>query len=341
MKGGAWAGIGKTYIVEIDTTGGTAKPGPLQLFFTHGGYNGGLSWDEKYLAAGAAAIHIVMMDLQSNRTLPDTVDHLFPVNPPYETKYGSNSCNASISTSRIFTNLVMHIDGGSSQSSTPMANFGKPWSEWQVILIIDDKGNLKKQYPYPKVPIETLPDSTNFGNKVRWHHPEWSNHPYFACATLNAGRSYYISGSWKSNDYQERIFLIDLFRSTNHEILAPAQYLNDPGAGVYWPYLWVDVPATFQEDPNWMNTINSVKRIHTGKNFPIVSFDGNIVQSSTPLRSVTIHSLLGQQLKTVKLAAGSRSVEVRPDSKLSRGIYFVRVLTNDGKHQVFRWTLSK
>ena len=117
--------------------------------------------------------------------------------------------------------------------SHPNVNGGQMWQSWQVILINNNQKEVIKGYTYPtqfKIPLDT---SNSTFRKAMWHHCEWSNHPYFAAATLNIRRTW--EGT-NATEYQEQIYLINL-----------KDY-----SGYHWPWLWVEKPSGFQEDPNWL-----------------------------------------------------------------------------------------
>jgi hypothetical protein len=206
----------------------------------YGGYTGGLSYDNRFLCGGGG--HIAMLDLESGKTRPDTLSHNLV-----------QSCNASISSSRIFTNTMMNLDFGSNH---PAINNGKPWQTWQTILINNIQKQVVKGYVCPTVyqhPIETEPTSLS---KVKWHHCEWSSHPYFAAATINAERYFKVADKYENTFYQERLYLINLRDSTYIEVVRPDTIVYDPAyssaAGFYWPWLWVEVPAGFAEEAAWL-----------------------------------------------------------------------------------------
>lgn len=234
----AWRGIGRTLKMEIDVSGSTPIAGKPEVLFETASFTGGLSTDGKYLCGGGG--NIGMVDITSGNTVGDTMCDF------------QQACNASISSSQNFTNTVMYL---TTAGSHPNINSGKNWESWQVILINDISKNVLKGFVYPdsatvKFPIETDPPSFK---KARWHHCEWSNHPYFAAATLNVNRTF--SGPI-TIEYQERIFLVNLKDSTYLEVLHADTIQNSgiegDNSGYHWPWLWVEIPLSFQEDPAWL-----------------------------------------------------------------------------------------
>jgi hypothetical protein len=237
----AWEGHGKTMRVDIDIAGEVATPHEPNVLWPGGGYTGGLSWDERYLCGGGG--HVAMLDQQGAKGRPDTLSPNLV-----------QSCNASISSSRVFTNSMMFL---TKETSAPGINGGLPWGEWQAILIGDAK-HLLKGFMYPKTFAHAVETEVPSLSGMKWHHPEWSNHPYFAVATLNVDR-YFKSATGAAYDntaYQERIYMINLKDSTYLELLRPDAIKGTGKAfdasGLYWPWLWVEVPAGFAETKDWL-----------------------------------------------------------------------------------------
>jgi hypothetical protein len=236
----AWEGHGRTMQVEVDVSGAAPAAGTPQVLWAGGGYTGGLSWDGRFLCGGGA--HVAMLDMTGAKGRPDTLSPNLV-----------QSCNASISSSRIATNTMMYL---TKETSSPNVNGGKPFGEWQAILISDAAKRLVKGYTYPTAfqhPVETAVPSLS---GMKWHHCEWSNHPYFAAATLNVDRFFKAASGYDNTNFQERIYLINLKDSTYLEVLRP-DAVKTTGklldtSGMHWPWLWVEVPAGFEEAKDWL-----------------------------------------------------------------------------------------
>ena len=235
----AWCGIGKTMQLKINLSGSAPVFGKPEVLFSTAGFTGGLSFNGQYLCGGGG--NVGMVDMTSGNSAGDTVTDF------------AQACNASISSSQYFTNTVLYL---TTAGSHPNINGGKMWDSWQAILINDITKNVLKGFLCPdsasvKFPIETDPPS--FKN-TRWHHCEWSNHPYFAVATLNVNHTF--SGPI-TTEYQERIYLINLKDSTYLEVLHADTIKNSgiegDNSGYHWPWLWVEIPPSFQEDPVWLS----------------------------------------------------------------------------------------
>lgn len=231
----AWEGHGRTLRIDIDVSGPAPVPGAPQEL-AQGGYTAGLSADGRFLAGGGG--HVAMLDLQG-KARPETLS------------YGLiQSCNASISPGRK-SDALMYLN---TSGSHPALNGGKTWGEWQMLLIGDRQKRLLKGYAPPAGfahPLETVPPSLSAS---RWHHSEWSNHPHFAVATLNADRYFKQGAGYANTMFQERIYLINLKDSAYLEALRPERiaYAGKALGGLYWPWLWVETPAGFQEGPDWL-----------------------------------------------------------------------------------------
>jgi hypothetical protein len=236
-----WEGFGKTLKVAIDMTGPTPSIGKPVVLADDGSYTGGLSWDGRYLGGGGG--HVAMRDLQAPNERPDTLSY-----------QGIQSCNASISSSRLYTHTLMYLN---TMGQHPGLNGGKPWGQWEAILIGSREGELHKGFMYPTDPVYPLETEPASLSRVKWHHNEWSNHPYFATATVNAERYFKAASGYVNSAYQERIYLLNLRDSTYLEILRPDRiaYANQGFGGFYWPYLWVEVPADFTETPGWLDPL--------------------------------------------------------------------------------------
>lgn len=239
----AWEGHGRTLEVEVDVSGAAPVPGTPKVLWDKGGFTGGLSYDGRYACGGGA--HVAMLDLQTPGAKPDTLSYNLV-----------QSCNASISSSRVKTGSMMYLN---TEGSNPKINGGKKWGEWQTILISDAAKKLVKGYTFPAAfqhPVETEPASLS---TMRWHHCEWSNHPYFATATLNVDRFFKSASGFDNTAFQERIYLLNLKDSTYLEVLRPDAMKKTAGvsgdAGFYWPWLWVQVPDGFAENAEWLNTV--------------------------------------------------------------------------------------
>ncbi len=234
-----WEGFGKTLKVPVDVSGPSPVIGTPQVLAADGSYTGGLSWDGRYLCGGGG--HVAIRDLQSPGERPDTVSY-----------QGIQSCNASISSSRLVTGSLMYLN---TRGQHPDLNGGEAWEEWQAILIGGKDGRLLKGFMHPADPEHSLETEPASLSRAKWHHCEWSNHPYFAAATVNSERYFKSSSGYDNTMYQERIYLLNLKDSSYLEVLRPDSlaYHSHSYGGFYWPYLWVEMPSEFAEAPGWLD----------------------------------------------------------------------------------------
>jgi len=347
----AWEGVGKTMLVTVDTSGGVAVPGTPRVLFEHGSYTGGLSNNGRFLCGGGR--HAAMLDLQSNRTRPDTVTD----------QYSGQACNVSITSSSTRQDVLMCLDFAPADSThiPPNVNNGQRWDTWQLIWLMDSHGDWVRWYKYPTAPefaysyVDTNNDSSSKHGyetvrKVKWHHPEWSNHPYFAVATINVDRSYRYSdwdgwpmlnatiAKWENTGHQERIALVNLKSGEYHEVmrrkgpfylrsLAHLDSLKQTN-GLYWPTLWVDIPDTFVEDSEWLPVAD---RGVSPKYGGALHLDGRTVTSVSPLREVAIYDLRGRMVYSAALTSAQKRVDLPRRIGNSAGGYVVRVRTADGR----------
>jgi hypothetical protein len=236
----AWEGHGRTMQVDVDVSGAAAVPGVPQALWPSGGFTGGLSWDGRFLCGGGG--HVAMIDLKAVGARPDTLSFK-----------GIQSCNASISSSRVRTDAMMYLN---TEGSDPAVNGGKGWGEWQTILIGNKSTGLLKAYSHPASFANSAETEPKSFSDAKWHHSEWSNHPYFATATVNVNRFFKSGDTYENTMMQERIYLINLKDSSYLEVLRPAAMkytgVRNDVSGFYWPWLWVEVPAAFSESADWL-----------------------------------------------------------------------------------------
>ncbi|HKP94633.1 MAG TPA: hypothetical protein VJ385_02645 [Fibrobacteria bacterium] len=236
-----WEGFGRTLKMTLDVSGASPIKGAVETVSAGGSYTGGLSYDGSHLCGGGG--HVAMLDLRRPDARPETLSHNLV-----------QACNASVSSSRIFTDAVMYLN--SPKDSDPSLNGGKPWGEWQAILIGGGSvpRGIRKGFLYPLAfarDPETVPPSVS---AIKWHHAEWSNHPYFAAATLNVDRYFRGGGGIVNANLQERIYFINLRDSAYLEALRPdtLEYRGRSSGGFFWPWLWVEVPEGFRERDDWL-----------------------------------------------------------------------------------------
>lgn len=313
----AWEGFGKTMEVAIDVTNeSTPVIGEKKTLYQYGSYTGGLSWDRRYLCGGGG--HIAMVDISAGKMRPDTIS-LF-----------SQSCNASIASSRVFTNTLMHLTLAGSHKKV---NGGKQWGSWQVIILSNKNKELIRGFWHPtqfKHSFNTVPET--FSGTLKWHHCEWSNHPYFATATLNADRYFKVGEEYVNTSYQERLYLVNLKDSLSIEVLRPdtIKYnkIVDDNSGIHWPWLWTGIPTGFTEDPNWLKPfIPTMLHAATPKNHRIaapVQLSRRRLSLPDGIQAVSLYSIAGKLVWTMT-TTGEEKGFLRIPAKVAPGIYRIKI----------------
>ncbi|NLE01581.1 MAG: hypothetical protein GX640_17085, partial [Fibrobacter sp.] len=282
-----WEGFGRTMKIGITYENGTPVVSKAEPIWIKGSFTGGLSWNKQYICGGGGTIG--MLDLK-NGTKVDTI-----------TNFGQ-ACNVSITSSRINFDRAMYLTMG---DNNPSINSGQPWKQWQLIFISDIHKKVVRYYKYPttfKHDPQTTPVASmkNLGS-LCWHHPEWSNHPYFATATLNVNRYFNIGTEddpeYANTDYQERLYLINLKDSTYLEVLRPhPQILTynpsqiSTASGIFWPWLWVQIPSNFQEMPL---AVKQPKKNSSNVSSNLIKINGTRISSLKPILKISIYDLNG------------------------------------------------
>jgi hypothetical protein len=282
----------KTMKVGVTFGNGAPSIGTPQPLWNNGGYSGGQSWNKQYLCGGGGSV--AMLDCAGNG-VPDTI-----------TSY-HQACNVSVSSSRRFCDRAMYLttgdhDGRIKPDST--------WRQWQVIFISDISQKVCRYY---RVPTTFNVDPQTADTTIRkpssafcWHHPEWSNHPYFAAATLNVQRNYRAGSLWNGTSYQERLYLLNLRDSSYQEIVRPQPqvFVYDTArygisAGFYWPWLWVQAPDGFDEDSLWLSVERPNAEVlmprEIRKHIAHIIITGSIISSKIPIVELTVRDLLGRK----------------------------------------------
>ncbi|MEO7424793.1 MAG: hypothetical protein ABI036_06370 [Fibrobacteria bacterium] len=311
-----------TMRVDVDVSGAEPVVG-LPEKLAEGGYSAGLSYGGKWISGGGdgGAGKAAMLDLSSGRTLPDTVAARFPLKEKASPDYprprrdpAGQACNVSASPSRVAEDVLMYLDFGSDGLANEGVNGGQPWEKWELILLADRHEGVPRTFRLPRnpeYPLETSPTASL--SAAMWHHPEWSNHPYFAVATLNAERYFKDpAGTGYVNSFnQERIVILNLRDSAFLEVLRPGKIEYNPALrGVYWPWLWVQIPDDFQEDGNWLAaSIHPAKPGQPGRKGTPRLERGHIVAASD-IESVTLRSATGARLAGVRAKPNQRSVKL-------------------------------
>ena len=320
-------------------------PGPAEVVFSGGSYYGGLSWDNRYLnSAWDGGPNAFMLDLQGGTGLPQ------PIHTMRVKKNGTNidtfvtvgACNPSRSASRVFMNTMLYYDFSS--SSITAAKCHQPllgtWGEHQLLFISRYDAEDLRVYNTPAERTIIPVDSTKgigeaFGKE--WHNPEWSNHPYYAVSGLGVDREWFVGGAWNQTDKCESIYLIDLKDSLYVKLIESTDTSFTSGVDFQNPFLWVHVPAGFQEDTTWLaKTI--WERAGQGVINPYKPALHSMPGSMGSLHSdIAIYSLAGQRLACINGAQNSSALIREKLHALKSGTYLIVSTGEAGQRQIFRW----
>lgn len=253
-----WDGCGKVIRKNLAT-------GETSTIYDGGSYFGGLSFDGRYLATAESKPNAFMLDLQNASQGPSLLHRFKTTGDAY---VDLQTCNSSISSSRIFTNTMMYFDFSSlayedeAESVHPILGY---WDIHQRIFIARNTGAILKIYDVPVDDIKSPPlDQKGQGEvyNVQWAHPEWSNHPYYAAAAVQVDRL------WKKTIYEhtfhsEWLYLINLKDSAYLKIAEATDTSFTSTESMRWPWIWIETPSDFSEDPSWLESaINVKKRNH-------------------------------------------------------------------------------
>jgi hypothetical protein len=343
---------GKTMQVEIDVSGGTPVVGQPSVLWEYASMMGGLSYDGRYLCS--AGMRGAMVDLTGGKTKPDTVCSRMPLRPKNgeypggvqatdvlspaaaeANKSALQTCNPSISSSRSgYLNAMMYLTTGSGGNVNDVINGGMAWAQWQMVFISDFEGRLlwdmRVPLDDPVVPY-AQGMSTDFINEdiafdassTCWHHPEWSNHPYFAATAiiLRRGWGFDVSDNFLDTKLQERIYLLDLKNKRYKGLLRAAdeeiRYKPIPAADLNYPWLWVEVSPGFSEEDGFLPVKNEGGGFYGG-------FRGNagpLAAIGGGTREVTLFAPDGRVVRRIPAGAGGRPLL---SENLNTGVYCVK-----------------
>ena len=322
----AWEGAGATMKTGVTYEGTTVTKHTPEVLWDKGSFTGGLSWDKQYLCGGGGTA--AMLDRKGDGR-PDTVTAL------------GQACNVSVTSSRTNTDRIMYLTAGAKKDSFPEIKNGEAWKQWQLIFIGNYDKKILRYYQFPEE-LENVTDPGSFKSPAQsycWHHPEWSNHPHYAVATLNIARFFNIgtedNPEYENTTYQERIFIINLVDSAYIEVLraAPEVIVYDPdnynsGAGFYWPWLWVEVPDDFNEE-----SIVEV-RIPGREIRPVPSrctLRGTSLTAAKPIVEIAVFDLSGRRLyASSSFPVNITKTEIPVFENVSANLLYLKVRFSDG-----------
>ena len=332
-----------------------------EVVYGKGSYYGGMSWDNNFLNTGwEGGPNAFILDLQdptetphpahtmrtmkvkADSTAPDTFD-MIPI----------GTCNISRPASHIFTNTLLYFDFGS--AAIKAAGCFHPllgsWKMHEKLFIsrYDSEDLRVYDTPIDRTIVPTA-QATGIGEPVAksWDNPEWSNHPYFAAASLLIDRLFKVSGSWQHAMNHESIYLVDLKDSSYVKLVETTDSSFTTSTSFVYPWVWVQTPSNFTEDATWLSQtiwqragIDVTGKYTIGvKRNPIASRSAHTavsLWSNTKATRIVVYSVLGQEIATLSKSGASAINPEKFLSKLRPGIYFVGIEAQGQKRQIVRW----
>jgi hypothetical protein len=323
---GVWGGWeqGETFYKVFDSS--TDVFGPAE-FLTNGSFYGGAN--QHVIVSGGS--RGVMAPLYVDRV--DTV-FAFPlyhggdVNDPEVNLNERQFCNASVSPSALYPKALMGLDFGSAGGlSNPDIAQGTPWGIHEVIFIVDDEKRILKSIKRPasdSIPGLVTSDGS-LNNTVNWDDLEWTNHPYYAVTALNVSRSYPLDGAWNTRELQERVFAVNLKNESILELFAAAERGNEYAVHFKSPYLWIDIPDSFEEEHGWLGEVQDLSPVEEiGKSKGLFSIENGKIFLAEGRCSVAIYSLRGELLVSEQFQ-NPISFSIKERYLLNAGFYSVIV----------------
>lgn len=296
-KSYVWEGAG--HLVKKDLGPGTVDT------VCSGGYFGGVSIDGRYAATAENSPNTFLLDMADQAAVPRYL-HRVPVK-----KLGSDAdtiidlvcCNSSVSSSLLFPEAVLFFDFSSKiiQDSDCYHPRLGTWGVHDRIFLYTYANEFRRIFDVPAEII--IPDNVqDFGKgekfEKQWNYPEWSNHPYFAVATVNIDRLWKNTGGMLLHEWKnEAIYLINLKDSNYLKIIETTDTSRISQVNMSWPAAWIKLAGSFKEDPLWLaNTgiswFNASDK-YLKKDLRIVQ--GSLV-SLLKLQALSIYDLKGRQL---------------------------------------------
>jgi hypothetical protein len=328
-----------------DAKGKTVKKSIINLVpdvaatdvFTGGGYVGGLSWDNRYLATGYQEGR--MVDLQDPNLESKKIHQLEFTNTTTgaDTIIGLQVCNISISSSRTFTGAMMYIDFGFRQSNYMHGRIagGALWGIHNIIFISNYNNEVIRFFEIPS--LETGSNSGDI-SEYHWDDPEWSNHPYYAAANLEVDRIFEQADGWEHVKKHEQVYLINIKDSTYMKVMESTEGGSFTAqTDLQWPWLWIDVPAGFEEEGGWL-TAATKKPIMKKEDQIGFYICNHTVFSDSPMSKLSVLDITGTLIKVISFNEKNVfSVKLTDNIIARRGIYILKAQTVKGPSRALLW----
>ncbi len=313
-----------------------------------GSYYGGLSWDNRFLCTGwPGGTNAYMFDLQNSAKGPA------PIHTMRVKKTGTNvdtvvtvgTCNISRSASRIFTNTMLYFDFGS--GAITAAKCYHPllgtWKEHQKLFISNYNAQDLRVYSTPADrPLVPTKDAQGAGEAIgkEWNNPEWSNHPYYGAASLMIDRLWTVNGDYEHTLNTELLYLVNLKDSSYLKLIESTDTTYTSTVDFGNPFIWVEIPAGFQEDATWLSrTIWDRSEVRYTIKAQIPRGLPDAALADPELTGVTIYSLAGKRVASIRRAGNERIDLEASLRKLQAGCYFIGIEIN-GKQRYSMYKIS-
>ncbi len=325
-------------------------PQAAEVICGSGSYYGGISWDNRYLCTGwDGGPNAFLLDLQNSNGTPRGIHflHVKKIGTNADTIVRIGVCNISRSASRVFTNAMLYFDFGS--YAVKDAGCYNPllgsWDLHQKLFISRyDSEDLKVFETPADKKIISSDSSQGLGEAIgkEWDFPEWSNHPYYAVASLLVDRLFQVSGDWQHVQNREAIYLVNLKDSSYIKLLETTDTSYTSKTSFFYPGLNVQLPTNFVEDSTWLSK-TIWERASQGIAHPIPINYARRNKTALGINAkhdpvnVTIYSVLGQKLLSMTQST-DLALNVDDMAKSFRsGIYFIGVSAEGKKQQIVRW----
>jgi len=303
-----WDGCGKVFKRNMTT-------GEKSVTWDKGSWFGGLSYDNKWLATAEMYPNAFLIDISAPSPAPAVLHTLTFTNKTSgkDTLIPVQTCNPSVSSSRIFPDAIMYFDFSvdmiCENGNYVIHGFGQDngWLEHTNIFIARSNGKIVKWFPVPDE-IQIVPQSQIHGNGEitgkKWNYPEWSNHPYYAAATVELDR--YWSALQDTRTLNEMVYGIDLHTSQHICLVKQNAVSSTNTQDIRWPWLWVETPIDFgsQEDSTWLSNSVGVRLNGCGSAQPdrrlfVLDKDRGIRLVSPDVQAVRFYTMDGRCVRTV------------------------------------------
>jgi hypothetical protein len=168
-----------------------------------------------------------------------------------------------------------------------------------------------------------------------WYYPEWSNHPYYAAASLNIDRLWLKSGNWAHTYNTESIYLVGLKDSTYVKLIESTDTSSASATSFIYPWVWVEKSAGFEEDPAWLaKTIWQSSGVRNPFGNPKRWTSAKAILSDPLITGISLFNHSGRKIATLPPAAGLTLEKVR---KLAGpGNYLIGISRRGKPREYFR-----